>query len=145
MKAAVQGYENHRRYVIGYHMVATLLLFAYLVYVIYVLIVDFSVGAIFALFLGITLMLVGFYAREFALRVQDRVIRLEERHRLAQILPEDLKSSIPSLTIDQLVALRFASDDELPELTRRVLSENITDREHIKKLIKNWRPDDQRI
>jgi len=76
-----------------------------------------------------------------ALKVQDRVIRLEERLRFERALPAELHPRIGEFTIDQLVALRFASNAELPELARRVLEEKLVNRKEIKKLIKTWRPD----
>ncbi len=87
------------------------------------------------------LFLLCYYARIFALTVQDRVIRLEERLRYEKLLPEDLQPRIPEFTRGQLVALRFASDAELPELARKVLSDNLTDGKTIKQLVKNWRAD----
>jgi len=87
------------------------------------------------------LLLLSFYARMFALTVQDRVIRLEERLRFERLLPEDLKARIPEFTVSQFVALRFASDTELPALARKALSENLTDRKAIKQLVQNWRAD----
>src|SRR5713226_2561586 len=79
-----------------------------------------------------------------ALRVQDRVIRLEERLRLAALLPEPLRSRIPELTEGQLVGLRFASDAEVPKLTERALSEKLSQTD-IKKSIQAWRPDYWRV
>jgi len=76
-----------------------------------------------------------------ALAVQDRVIRLEERLRYAELFPEDLKARIGDFTIAQIVSLRFASDAELPALARKVLSENLQDRKAIKQLIQNWKAD----
>ena len=73
--------------------------------------------------------------------MQDRVIRLEMRLRMQQLLPADLRPRIPEFSVGQLVALRFASDQELPELARKVLDEKIEDRKAIKKLVKNWQPD----
>ncbi|HYW66335.1 MAG TPA: DUF6526 family protein [Candidatus Dormibacteraeota bacterium] len=90
---------------------------------------------------AVALLLLAFLARMFALTVQDRVIRLEERLRFERLLAEDLKARIPEFTVAQLVALRFASDAELPALARKVLSENLTDRKTIKKLVQNWRAD----
>jgi hypothetical protein len=82
--------------------------------------------------------------RLYALKVQDRVIRLEERLRLTQILQEPLRSRIPELTVDQLCGLRFASDAELPKLVERTLNEKLK-RADIKKAIQNWRPDYWRV
>jgi hypothetical protein len=82
--------------------------------------------------------------RLYALRVQDRVIRLEERLRLTALLPEPLRSRIPELTVAQLVALRFASDAEVPKLVERALSEKLSQSD-IKKAIQTWRPDDWRV
>jgi hypothetical protein len=85
-----------------------------------------------------------FKIRLYALRVQDRVIRLEERLRLASLLPEPLRSRIPELTEGQLIALRFASDAEISKLTERTLSEKLS-RADIKKSIQVWRPDYWRV
>jgi hypothetical protein len=82
--------------------------------------------------------------RLYAMRVQDRVIRLEERLRLASLLPEALRLRIPELSEDQLIGLRFASDPEVPKLCERALSENLS-RADIKKAIQVWRPDYWRV
>jgi len=85
-----------------------------------------------------------FKIRLYALRVQDRVIRLEERLRLTSLLPEPLRSRISELTDAQFVGLRFASDEELPALVQRALDEKLSTTD-IKKAIVNWRPDYSRI
>ena len=81
------------------------------------------------------------YARLFALRVQDRVIRLEERLRYERILPEELGWRVDELTVDQFISMRFAGDEELEQLMRKVLDDKLTKRKAIKQLIKNWRAD----
>lgn len=85
-----------------------------------------------------------FKMRLYALRVQDRVIRLEERQRLSLLLPEAMRSRIQEMSKSQLIALRFASDAELPAIADRVLREKLSSAE-IKKAIQTWRPDYWRI
>ena len=87
-------------------------------------------------------LLVGFISvRTMALKVQDRVIRLEEQLRYERVLPADLKARIGEFTVAQLISLRFASDAELPALARSVLDNKIDQRKAIKQMVKNWRPD----
>ncbi len=87
-------------------------------------------------------LLVGFATvRSMPLRVQDRVIRLEERLRYERVLPADLKARIGEFTVSQLIALRFASDAELPALARKVLDDKVNERKAIKQMVKTWKPD----
>ncbi len=85
-----------------------------------------------------------FKVRLYSLKVQDRVIRLEERLRLTQLSQEPLRSRIPELTVGQLCALRFASDAEVAKLAERALNEKLS-RADIKKAIQTWRPDYWRV
>jgi hypothetical protein len=94
--------------------------------------------------LSIALFLIYWKVRAYPLKVQDRIIRLEERVRLSVLLPEHLQKRIHELSEDQLIGLRFASDDEIPELVQLTLDKQLT-RRQIKERIQNWRPDHYRI
>ena len=94
--------------------------------------------------LAAALLTLVFKVRLNSLKVQDRVIRLEEQLRLMRLLPEALRSRIPELTESQLCGLRFASDAEVPRLTERALNEKLS-RADIKKSIQTWRPDYWRV
>jgi hypothetical protein len=95
----------------------------------------------FEVVLAAALVMLGLTSRAQTLAVQDRVIRLEMRLRLNEILPADLRSRINEITREQFVALRFASDAELAELTREVLAGTLTTRKAIKARVKNWEGD----
>lgn len=137
-----QTFANHSRIVPAFHMVALPILLLNFGYSIYVVVHTwFSFGALVSLLVAIALLLVALYARMFALAVQDRVIRLEMRLRLEKLLSADLKPRILEFSVGQLIALRFASDAELPDLARRVLEEKVKDKKAIKQMIKTWKPD----
>ncbi|MEO8275498.1 MAG: DUF6526 family protein [Thermoanaerobaculia bacterium] len=104
---------------------------------------SFATGL--AILTAMALIVVAFYARINAQIVQNRLIRLEERLRLANILPADLRARIGELSTSQLVALRFASDAEVTDLTREVLAGDIQDRKIIKSKIRDWRADWLRV
>lgn len=144
MAAPAQSYENHRRFVPAFHFVTLGILVVNLVWQIVRLVRELSVDAAVSLLVAVALLLMLFYSRIFSLTLQDRVIRLEERLRLARLCPE-LEGRNPELGRRQLIALRFASDEELPALVRRVLDERITDPDAIKKAVRNWRADTLRV
>lgn len=136
-----RNFENHSKTVPLFHQVALPILLLNLGWSIYRVARHVSAESVITLLLAVALILLALYARMFALTVQDRVIRLEMRLRLQQVLPPELRGRIPEFTVGQLVALRFASDAELPELARKVLDEKLTDRKAIKKLVRDWQPD----
>ena len=140
-----QNFENHAKMVPAYHGAATLMLLVPTLWFAYRTVTDFNVDALmFVVFCG-GVVVVALFTRLFPLGVQDRVIRLEERMRLKRLLSEDLQSRVGDFTTSQLIGLRFAPDEELPDLARRVLDEGISDREPIKQAVKAWRADNQRI
>ena len=97
-----------------------------------------------AVIVAFALVVFSFTSRGMALKAQDRVIRLEERLRLYQLMPGE-QAVIDSLRPGQLTALRFASDDEVAALARRCASGDLQKGEAIKKEIRNWRPDYLRV
>ena len=141
MAEKTQNFENHTRTVPMFHFGVLPVLLFNAVWMIVHETRHPSFGNGVAMIVAFALLLLAFSARMFALTVQDRVIRLEMRLRLQQLLPQELKARIPEFTLAQLVSLRFASDAELPELARKVLDEKLNDRKAIKKLIRNWQPD----
>lgn len=138
---AVQNLKNHARVVPPFHMFVLPVLLVNAVWAIIHAVREPSFSTILGAFVGAALMVLAVYARVFALTVQDRLIRLEMRLRLRDVLPPDLAARIPEFTVPQLVALRFASDAELAPLARQVLDQKLADRKAIKKLIKEWQGD----
>ena len=100
-----------------------------------------SAASLWGALMALGLLLLLFAARLMALAVQDRVIRLEERLRMREVLPADLQARVGELTREQFVGLRFASDGELADLVRRVLAGELKDTTAIKKAVTQWRGD----
>jgi hypothetical protein len=141
MPAAPQSFENHARFVPLYHAFATPVFAANVLWWAFRCLTSFSGDALMAFLLGLAILTLHVYARVFATTVQDRVIRLEMRLRMRELLPPDLVSRFEEFTVPQLVALRFASDPELPALAATVLNDRIADQKAIKRMIKNWKAD----
>ena len=140
-----QNFANHGRYVPLFHFFVLPVLILNFVTQVYLAIkFEFSLARIISILVAAALFLGALYARMFALAVQDRVIRLEERLRYERLMPADLQARCGDLTVGQIASLRFACDAELPALARKVLDERLTERKAIKQLIKTWRPDYQR-
>jgi hypothetical protein len=139
---AEQNFVNHTKLVPTFHFFVVPVLVLNLVQSIYRLVhVGFQWDGWVGVLTALALVVLAFHARLFALRVQDRVIRLEERQRLNRLLPEDLQLRIAEFSPTQLIALRFASDEELPGLARQVLNDKVTDSKTIKQSVKHWRAD----
>lgn len=145
MAASPQNLSNHVRFVPGFHFVLATFLFVVLGWQITMLVRYPGTGGFVGVLLAVSLLLIFGYMRSFVVTLQDRVIRLEERLRLAALLPGDLQARIGELSPKQLVALRFASDAEVPALAKRVVDEKISDQKEIKKLIREWRGDYLRV
>jgi hypothetical protein len=139
-----QTFANHVKYDPPYHYFLIPVLLLNIILVGYHLFRFPSAGAAWLLVMSVALLVLAGRMRRYATKLQDRVIRVEERLRLSAVLPEPLRSRIGELSDRQLVGLRFASDQELPALVRRALEEKL-DRKQIKQAVTNWRPDNSRV
>ena len=144
MENKQQSAASHAMWVPLFHFVLVPIALINLLVVLYQMVRGFSLGSVWAF-----VMAFGFAAavqciRAFAVKLQDRIIRLEERIRLSQVLQEPLRSRIGDLSTSQLIGLRFASDGELSGLVKRALDEKLS-RKAIKQEIKQWRPDYERV
>jgi hypothetical protein len=140
-----QSYQNHVRWFPLFHFIVVPLLLFHLVWQVVRLFQDFSWDRVEALILALALILLALASRLQALKAQDRVIRLEERLRYKELLLPELAEKASGLRINQIIALRFASDEELPDLVERTLNGELKDADEIKKAVKNWRGDYLRV
>jgi hypothetical protein len=143
-KNSSQNLANHSRFDPFFHFFLLPVIVALWIHNVVLLVRHPGWEHLWGLLLVTALAVTAVKTRVYAVKVQDRVIRLEERLRLAALLPEPLRSQIAKLSESQLIALRFASDEETPALVQRALSENLS-RAGIKKAIKNWQPDYWRV
>jgi hypothetical protein len=141
MPTAQQNFKNHTRIRPAFHYFVLPVLLINLVITIREVIRTPSLGTGWGAVLAAGLLMLALMARAQAVTVQDRVIRLEMRLRLRQLLPPDLQARVYELTPGQLIAMRFAGDAELPELTREVLSGNLSTAKAIKMRVQNWQAD----
>jgi hypothetical protein len=142
-----QSFQNHARFDPPFHYFILPLLLLNFVFAIYATIHAWPVHAhthLWWIVMSVVLFVMAGLSRAYALKNQDRIIRLEEQLRLADLLPEDQLGLIEALTIDQFVGLRFASDTEVAALAQRAVAENL-DRKQIKQAITTWRADNHRI
>ncbi len=136
-----QTRKNHARLFPPYHLFVLPVFLINVLVAIWRLFRSPSVASGWGLVVALALLMLAFAARIMALTVQDRVIRLEMRLRLREILPPELQPRIPELTRQQLIALRFAGDAELPGLVRQVLGGQLTTQKAIKERVQDWQPD----
>jgi hypothetical protein len=138
-----QSFANHARVDPAYHRVLAPILMIHFAWSIWLLYQAPGWATAEALLLAFGLLILGLFARLNALRAQDRVIRLEEQLRMERLGANSAK--LASLPLSQIVALRFASDAELPALVDRVAAGQLNTQKEIKQAIKNWRPDHSRV
>lgn len=143
-KHEIQDFKHHGRLHPPYHVVTFFILIANLVFAIGHLIHHFTLWNAWIVVLSVIVFVPFALLRMYPLKLQDRIIRLEERLRLQALAPADWHTQIYRLTEDQLIGLRFASDDEVVELAKKALEENLN-RKQIKERIKSWRPDFWRV
>jgi uncharacterized protein DUF6526 len=145
MAQRVQSYKNHTRFLPPFHFFVIPVLTLNLFNAVRHAGRSWAWGDVWAAVVALALLLLALLSRVQAITVQDRVIRLEMRQRLHELLPPDLRARINELTPRQLVALRFASDAELPVLTRDVLEGRLASQKAIKKAVKTWEADWLRV
>lgn len=139
-----QSYQNHGRFDPPYHLFVIPVMLINAIVVIVYTVRHPSALAAWAVVVALALVVAALKLRMYALRNQDRLIRLEERVRMQELLPQPLRARIGELSIDQCVGLRFACDAELASLVERALRENLS-RKQIKQAIQSWRPDHARV
>ena len=139
-----QSYKNHTKWDPPVHFFVMPVIVATLIFSV-VHAWDYPNGiTLWLVLLSVALCVWVVKTRTYALRVQNRLIRLEERLRMEKLLPVELMLRFDDLTMGQIIGLRFASDGELTDLTRRALDERLTPQQ-VKAAIKNWRPDHYRV
>jgi len=145
MADKTQTFSTHRRFIPAFHFFALPVLLINMFVVASQFWRDPRPGTAWATLVAIALAIGIASSRFMPLRAQDRIIRLEERTRLERLLPADLRGRIGDLTERQLIAIRFAPDNEVPEITRRALSGELKSPGDIKRAIKDWRGDYFRV
>ncbi len=139
-----QNYKNHAKFIPVFHYIALPLLLVNFFGALFRVTQEISFYTFNGVGLAISLIVVAVFTRLCALKAQDRVIRLEEQIRMQTFLPDALKVHVGRLTMGQIVALRFASDEELADLTQEALDQN-TSPNALKQAVKHWRPDYNRV
>jgi len=139
-----QSFKNHARFDPPYHFFLTIISLASIIIAIVAVVRHPNFHSAWMLVIALASLVLLFRLRTYPLKVQDRVIRLEERLRLQALAPPEWHAQIYRLSEDQLIGLRFAGDDEVVELAKQALEQNLT-RKQIKERVRNWRPDNWRV
>ncbi len=142
----MQNYSNHRRFYPTHHFVLTPLTVAILAIALAILGESEAVGKqeLFNVLAASALVLIPFIARIYALKNQNRIIRLEMRYRYFELTGKSFKEKESQLSLSQIIALRFAGDDELLPLIDKSITEKLSNKQ-IKQNIKNWQADYKRV
>jgi hypothetical protein len=143
-KSTPQNLQNHGRLDPAFHVVLFSVLFVNLIVAIVHVVRHAGFASAWFLVLSAAAILALFKMRQYPVKVQDRVIRIEERLRLQALAPAEWHAQIYRLSEDQLIGLRFADDEEVVELAKQALEHNLN-RKQIKERIKSWRPDCWRV
>ena len=137
-----QNFKKHARYVPGFHFLTSGIIIAALIIAIVLLVsTEFSLSSVFDLLVVLSLGLLFFYVRQFSTVNQDRIIRAEENFRSYRLTGKALDQR---LTKRQVIALRFAGDEEFPVLSGKAIEENMKP-SNIKKAVRQWREDHHRV
>lgn len=145
MPSEEQSYANHRRFHPVFHFFIVPVLAINVLVAIYWCVRHPMWQTVWGIIVSSAFLALSLLTRFYSLRQQDRIIRLEERLRLRELLPDDLRPRINELRTAQLLGLRFCSDEELPEATRAVLAGEVTSADQIKRRVTQWRADHHRI
>jgi hypothetical protein len=141
MAEPVQNYKSHARFLPLYHFIVSPIFLINAIVEIKRLFGTPTLAQVWTTVLALGMAGFVVVARTMVLTVQNRVIRLEMRLRLREVLPADLQGKINDLRPGQLIGLRFASDAELPGLVRKVLAGELTTGRAIKQAVTDWQPD----
>lgn len=140
-----QTFESHARWFPLYHFLASPVTALWALHTVWHALRDPSIWHAFEALVAVAISVAVLTSRIMAITVQNRVIRLEMRLRLREVLPPALVGRIPELTVRQLIALRFASDAEMPALVELTLNGEFAKPRDIKRAVKDWQPDYLRV
>ncbi len=142
----MQNYTNHRRLYPAHHFILTPITAAALAFAFAIIGDSESIGKqeIFNVLVASALVLAVLIARIYAIKNQNRIIRLEMRYRYFELTGKSFKEKESQLSLSQIIALRFAGDDELLQLIDKSISEKLSNKQ-IKQSIQNWQADYKRV